>query len=85
MATTLCHWGAHRRDATTYRRRAELQALEEVLEIARKDLKDLLNSVGDEYLEPPMLSHIIHEQQVVADLEWLWVDALKNGLKGVTI
>tara|TARA_B100001173_G_C15499694_1_gene342519 strand:- start:198 stop:452 length:255 start_codon:yes stop_codon:yes gene_type:complete len=71
--------------ASTYRRRAELQALEEVLEIARKDLKDLLNSVGDEYLEAPMLSHIIHEQQVVADLEWLWVDALKNGLKGVTI
>ena len=51
---------------------AELQALEEVLEIARHDLHTLLTCD-----HPPPGADILidHERGVVADLEWLVWDA----------
>jgi len=50
----------------------ELQAFEEVLDIARKDLRTLLTR---DHLPPGGAALIERERKVVADLEWLVYDA----------
>ncbi len=52
--------------------RQELQALEEVLDIAREDLRKLLTCT---HLPEDGIALITRERTIVADLEWLVYDA----------